>query len=263
MARKPNPKRAEALKIWLKSGREKKLVEIAKELEVSDGLVRKWKSQDHWDDIPNEGPRRGAPYRNKNAVGNNGGAPLNNQNAVTHGYFRKWLPDDEELKEIYDAARDGMSMLDILYEDILVSFTNFIRAQKIMYVKDQDDMTKEVKKQKTYSDDDSTTEEIEYEIQFAWDKQAKALNAQAAASRALTNKIKQFESMLRSMPPEEVKKEHRLKLEQIRLTIDKSKAEVKQLTANDINTDESNKYAYMTPEQRREAIERLKGMTKQ
>ncbi|UYB50280.1 phage terminase small subunit-related protein (plasmid) [Lysinibacillus capsici] len=45
--------------MWLKSGREKKLKEIATELEVSDSLVRKWKSQDKWDDIPDTGPRRG------------------------------------------------------------------------------------------------------------------------------------------------------------------------------------------------------------
>lgn len=247
MARKPNPKRAEALKIWLKSGREKKLVEIAKELEVSDGLIRKWKSQDRWDDIPDNGPRRGAPYRNKNAVGNNGGAPLNNQNAVTHGYFRKWLPDDEELKEIYDAAREGMSMLDILYEDILISFTNFIRAQKIMYVKDHDDMTKEIVKTKSEKefkkDKDGQTKaqevysEVEYDIQYAWDKQAKALTAQAAASRALTNKIKQYEQMVRSLPPEDVKEEHRLKLQQIQASIDKTNAEIKNIGDEDETTE--------------------------
>lgn len=244
MARKPSPKKAEALKIWLKSGRSKKLIEIAKELGVSDSLVRKWKSQDKWDDIPDTGPRRGAPYRNNNAAGNKGGgAPLDNQNAVTHGYFRKWLPDDEELKEIYDAAREGMSMLDILYEDILVSFTNFIRAQKIMYVKDQDDMTKEIIKTKSEKEfvkgkdgkkvAQEVYSEVEYDIQYAWDKQAKALTAQAAASRALTNKIKQYEQMIRSLPPEDVKEEHRLRLEQIQVSINKTNAEISNIGDED------------------------------
>ena len=223
MSRKPSPKRAEALKIWLKSGREKKPKEIATELDVSDNLIRKWKSIDKWDDVPETSPRRGAPFRNKNAKGNKGGSPpLNNQNAVTHGLFRKWLPDDEELLEIYDAAREGMSMLDILYEEILISFTNIIRAQKIMFVKDKDDLTKEIKKTKNYSDDNSSSEEVEYELQFAWDKQAKALSSQAAASRALINKIKQYEEMIRTLPPEEVKEEHRLRIE-------KMKAEVKKV----------------------------------
>lgn len=243
MARKPSPKRAEALKIWLKSGRERKLTDIAKDLEVSDSLVRKWKSQDKWDDIPDNGPKRGAPYRNKNAVGNNGGAPVGNQNAVTHGYFRKWLPDDDELKEIYDAVREGMSMLDILYEDIVVSFTNFIRAQKIMFVKDQDDMTKEIKKTKSQKElkkekngqakAHEVYSEVEYDIQHAWDKQAKALTAQAAASRALISKIKRYEEMVRTLPPEEVKREHRLQIQQMKLSIDKTKAEIEKLKGDE------------------------------
>jgi uncharacterized protein YjcR len=220
VSREPSPKRFQALKIWLQSGREKKPKEIAEELGISANQVRKWKCVDTWDDIPDTGPRRGAPYRNKNAVGNKGGAPEGNENAVKHGMFRKWLPNDEELKEIYDAAREGMSRLDLLYEDILIGFTNIIRAQKIMYVKDQDDITKEIKKEKSFRGETSSSDETEYEIQFAWDKQAKLLTAHAAASRALTNKIKQYEELIRTLPPEEVKEEHRLR-------VDKLKADIK------------------------------------
>lgn len=206
--------------MWLKSHRELKPKEIADQLNVSAGQVRKWKSVDKWDEIPNIPGKRGAPFRNQNAVGNKGGrAPKENQNAVKHGMFRKWLPNDEELKEIYDAAREGMSTLDILYEEILIMFTNFIAAQRIMYVKDQDDITKEIKKHKSYSDEKSSSEEIEYEIQFAWDKQARALTSQAAASRALSNKIKQYEEMVRSLPPEEVKEEHRLRVSKLKADI--------------------------------------------
>lgn len=227
MSRKSSPKRLKALKIWLQSGREKKLKDIAKEVGVSDSQVRKWKSVDRWDEIPESIPnKRGAPYRNKNALGNKGGAPEGNQNALKHGMFKKWLPNDDELREIYDSVREGMSSLDIVYEEILVMFTNFIRAQKIMYVRDQDDMTKEIKKEKSFSKDKSSSEEVEYEIQFAWDKQAKLLTASAAASRALTSKIKQYEEMVRSLPPEEVKEEHRLRVAKLKADIDavKSKA---------------------------------------
>lgn len=213
-----SPYRLKALKIWLNSGREKKPKEIADELGVSPSQVRKWKSVDKWDEIPDrKGP--GAPFRNKNAVGNKGGAPTGNQNALKHGYFVKWLPNDDELKEIYQAARDGMSTLDILYEEILIGFTNFIRAQKLMYVRDQEDMTKEIKKEKSTNGEKSYSEETEYEIQFAWDKQAKLLTAQAAAMRALGNKIKQYEEMIRSLPPEEVKEEHRLRITKLKADI--------------------------------------------
>lgn len=219
MARPRSPKRSQALSIWLKSNRELKPKDIAKLLNTSAPLIRKWKSIDRWDDIPITTGKRGAPYGNKNAVGNKGGAPEGNQNAVKHGMFRKWLPNDDELREIYDAAREGMSTLDILHEEILIGFTNFIHAQRVMFVKDKDEMTKEIKKEKTFTGDQGSSEEIEYEIQFAWDKQAKALTSQAAAMRAITSKVKQYEEMVRTLPPNEVKEEHRLRIKKIEADI--------------------------------------------
>lgn len=236
MARKQSPKRAEALKIWLKSDRKKPLKDIAEELGTSAGLVRKWKHEDRWDDIPETVPnKRGAPWRNKNAVGNKGGgAPLGNSNAYKNGMFSKWLPDDDELQEIYEVVKDNMSTLDILYEDILVSFTNYIRAQKIMFVQDQNDMTKEIvktKSQKEFEKDkdgniqeNEVYSEVEYDIQYAWDKQAKALTAQAAASRSLVSKIKQYEELIRTLPPEEVKESHRLRIQKIQADIKAAEA---------------------------------------
>lgn len=233
VSRQISPHRLKALKIWLKSGREMKPKQIAEQIGVSASLVRKWKSIDKWDEIPDTPPKRGAPYRNKNAVGNRGGpgGPVGNDKAVKHGLFRKWLPNDNETLEIYDAAREGMSTLDILYEGILIGFTNFIRAQKIMHVTDHDDMSKELKKEKYFKEkieitnEDGevigeefveTSGEREYEIQFAWDKQAKALTSQATALRTLSNKIKQYEDMIRSMPPDQVKEEHRLRIEKMK-----------------------------------------------
>lgn len=226
MARPMNPKRMKALKIWLNSGRRKKPKEIAEELGTTAVQIRQWKYLDKWDDIPiHEGPKRGAPYRNKNAVGNKGGsAPLGNENALKHGLFKKWLPNDPEYQEIYEAARSGMSMLEILHEQIAMSFTNIIRSQNIMFVKDRDDMDKELKKLRTESVNtkDGVVQipiEKEYEIQFAHDKQAKLLTSQAAAMRALSNKIKQYEDMIRTLPPEEVKEEQRLHVQKIKADI--------------------------------------------
>lgn len=235
MSRPISPKRPEALKIWIKSGGEKKPKEIAEELGVSPELIRKWKSIDKWNEIPNIPLKKGAPYRNKNAVGSKGGhgAPLENENAIKHGLFRKWLPDDDETLAIYDAVREGMSTLDILYEEILIAFTNFIRAQKIMFVKDQDDITKEIKKEKNYSDDNSSSEETEYEIQFAWDKQAKALTSQAAAMRALSNKIKQYEEMIRMLPADEVREEQRLRIEKLKVDVEKTRADINKASSDD------------------------------
>lgn len=48
MARKRNPLRDGAYRIWLESNKEKLLKDIAEELGVSPSTVRKWKSEDKW-----------------------------------------------------------------------------------------------------------------------------------------------------------------------------------------------------------------------
>lgn len=50
MARARSPNRDRAFELYKESNGEKPLVEIADELCISDSLVRKWKSQDNWDD---------------------------------------------------------------------------------------------------------------------------------------------------------------------------------------------------------------------
>jgi len=236
LSRESSPERFRALKIWLKSGRKKKLKDIAEDIGVSASLVRKWKCIDRWDDIPErKGP--GAPHRNKNAVGNKGGpgGPSGNSKAVKHGLFRKFLPDDEETREIYDATAE-MSRLDILYEEIRIAFTNIVRAQKIMFVRDENDDTRILKKTKRQMDtvkvgkgEDQRIEtyeayvEEEYDIHTAADKQAKALTSQAAAMRSLAYKIKQYEDMLRTLPPDEVREEQRVRIEQLKVVLQQAK----------------------------------------
>lgn len=52
MPRARSPERDLAHQLWLDSGKTKKLKDIAKELGVSESLVRKWKSKDNWGDAP-------------------------------------------------------------------------------------------------------------------------------------------------------------------------------------------------------------------
>lgn len=219
MSRQPSPERKRALKIWLASGRRKKPAQIAKELGLTPSLIRKWKCLDKWVAIPDK-QRKGAPDGNKNALGNKGGpgGPKNNDHAVKHGLFRKILPDDPELLEIFDTTVD-MSPLEMLWYQIRIAWMNIMRAQKIMFVKDKDDMTKEIKKTETYSDDNMTNEKQEWEIQFAWDKQGKVLTAQTSAMGRLTSMIKQYEEMLRTSPPDEVTHERRLRTDLLKAQI--------------------------------------------
>ncbi|MCA5011327.1 hypothetical protein HP393_23085, partial [Clostridioides difficile] len=67
-----------------------KLVEIASQLNLPEGTVRRWKSTHKWDNERSHrngerSHKKGPPIGNKNAVGNDGGAPEKNKNAVKTG----------------------------------------------------------------------------------------------------------------------------------------------------------------------------------
>lgn len=224
MARPRNPKRDEAFQMWLESKGQMLLKDIAEQLELSDSQIRKWKNQDKWDDqlkgnvTKSKGNvtkrNRGAPIGNNNAKGH--GAPKQNQNATTHGFFSKFLP--EETLEIMEAMNER-SPADLIWDQIQIQYAAIIRAQRIMHVESKDEMIKELKKHK----DTEWGEEVEYEFQFAWERQAQLLTAQSRAIGELRSSIRQFVEMA------DQDDERRLKLEQMQLSIDKKKAEIEKL----------------------------------
>lgn len=145
MARKRDPRRDEAKRIWLESNGEKQLKDIASELNVSDSQIRKWKSQDKWSaelksnvtngksNVTNQG---GAPIGNQNAVGNKGNSkaspPKRNKNALKTGeyetIFFDTLSDDE--KDIYSSLNDDPSF--VLSEEIrLLKIRQFRMMKRI------------------------------------------------------------------------------------------------------------------------------------
>ncbi|MEJ3717101.1 phage terminase small subunit [Paenibacillus polymyxa] len=201
MARERSPERDTAKKIWLESGGVMKLKAIAADLGVGETQVRKWKSQDRWSDElkgnvtesnrnVTKGP--GAPYGNKNALGNSGGSggPPRNDKAVTHGFFRKFLPDD--TAEIMNAIEDR-SPLDMIWDQIMIQYAAILRAQQIMFVKDSEDVTKVL----TESADNAFGGSEKWEYQHAWDKHAAFMNAQSRAMTTLQGLIKRYEEMCR------------------------------------------------------------------
>lgn len=206
-----------------------KYKDIAAKYNVSINTVSSWKKRHKWskDGAPkNSAPKKnGAPYGNRNAaghgaplgnhnaVGNRGGHPApGNHNAVTHGLYAKYLP--AETLEIAKNIAD-ISPIDLLWENICIKYAAIIRAQKIMYVKDQDDLTKVLKKKKN-SDGNVISKEREYELQFAWDKQAVFLTAQSRAMGTLNNMIKQYEEMCRTGQADE---EQRLRIEKLKVEV--------------------------------------------
>ncbi len=260
MARARSPSRNEAFKIYKQHNGEILLKDIAMQLGVKDAQIRKWKSQDKWEEnlkgtlpknkrnVTNEmdikktkkaskqadcsdsnklnekssktnSQNSKARYNNKNAIGNIGGpgGPIGNKKAETHGFFSKYLPDDtlEIIEEIQEK-----NPLEILLEQITIQYAAIIRAQKIMHVKDKNEMIKEIKKHK----DTEFGEEIEYEFQFAWDRQATFLNAQSRAMSELRSLIKQASELINNKPE--------LATEEQKARIDNIKAKTDKLTGN-------------------------------
>ncbi|WP_339225953.1 phage terminase small subunit [Bacillus sp. FSL P4-0290] len=196
-----------------------KYKDLAEKYGVSVNTIKSWKQRHGWE------RKKGAPIEksvhtkkggqpgNKNAVGNNGGAPQRNQNAVTHGFFSKFLP--EETLEIMEEIQER-SPADMIWDQIQIQYAAIIRAQRIMHVQDKDDMTKVLKKEKPGAFGD----EQEWEFQFAWDRHATFLNAQSRAMGELRGLIKQFDQLAHEAD------ERRLKLEQMRLNIEKAKKDI-------------------------------------
>jgi len=108
-------------------------------------------------------------------------------------FFSKWLP--EETLEIMGCIA-GSNPLDLLWDNIQLQYAAIIRAQKLMHVKDQDDLTKVLKRQKESSGVSSDSWEKEYELQFAWDKHSNFLQAQSRAMKTLESMIRQYDEML-------------------------------------------------------------------
>lgn len=188
MARPRSPSRDKAKQLWLESGKNRLLKDIAEELQVSEEQVRKWKNQDKWDKVtlPNANGNvtkyKGAQPNNKNASGH--GAPKKNSNAEKHGLFRKYLP--EETFSIINEIKDK-SPLDFIWDTIQIQYVAIIRSQQIMYVKDRDDKTIEKIEEKKGNVIGET-----WEVQQAWDKQASFLKAQSTAITSLKNLVKDY-----------------------------------------------------------------------
>mgnify|MGYP002677779022 CR=1 FL=1 len=183
MARKRDPRRDEAKKIWLESNGEKQLKEIASELNVSDSQVRKWKSQDKWsaelksnvtNGKSNVTFQGGAPIGNQNAKGNKGNSraspPVGNKNALKTGeyetIFFETLSDEE--KDIYSSLNDDPSF--VLSEEIrLLKIRQFRMMKRIQQAEaglndEEIERLQQLRKIKTPIEKDGRKLEIKREV---------------------------------------------------------------------------------------------------
>ena len=185
MARAPDPRIEQAEELYKKG---MKLVEIASQLNLPEGTVRRWKCTHKWDSERSGKKanvrKRGGQPGNTNATG----GPPGNKKAEKYGFFSKYLP--EETREIFNAI-DQADPLDLLWHQIQIAYAAIIRAQRIAYVKDQKDKTVEKIEEK-----DGNIMGERWEVQQAWDKQNEFMKAQARAQGELRAMIKQYDEMM-------------------------------------------------------------------
>ncbi len=170
---------------------------LAEKYDTSLNTIKSWIKRYGWSEIkkrsapsntqgaPSSVPgkkRKGGQPGNKNATG-----PPGNRHAEKHGFFSKYLPE-EALSIIQEMPKDP---LDVLWDQIQIAYAAIIRAQKIMYVRDQEDKTIEKVESRTGNVIGS-----KWEVQEAWDKQANFLAAQARAQKTLEGMINRYEELL-------------------------------------------------------------------
>lgn len=171
-----------------------KYKDIAEKYGVTINTVKSWKTRYKWSKNVKKGVHtkskkvctQNAKLGNQNAVGH--GAPEKNKNAEKYGFFSKFLP--EETREIFSAIEQA-NPLDLLWHQIQIAYAAIIRAQKIAYVRDQNDKTIEKVEEK-----DGNVIGERWEVQQAWDKQNEFLKAQARAQGELRSLIKQYDEMI-------------------------------------------------------------------
>lgn len=202
-----------------------KYKDLEKKYKTSINTIKSWIKRYGWsEEKRNKGAPKntgGAPLKNKNAVGH--GAPKKNKNAEKFGFFSKYLPEDtlEIMKDL-----EEKSPLDMLWEQITIQYAAIIRAQRIMYVENKDEIIKVLKKEESTDFGDKR----EWEYQFAWDRQASFLNAQSRAMSELRGLIKQYDSMLNN--------NLELATEEQKLRIEKLKGEVSNLNKDNLEDKE-------------------------
>ena len=118
MARAPDPRIEQAKAMYLQGA---KLVEIASQLNLPEGTVRRWKSTHRWDSERSdkksersEKRKRGAQPGNKNSSG----GPPGNKKAVTTGEFETLLfdcldPEEQRLAQTVPEDKQKLLMQEI------------------------------------------------------------------------------------------------------------------------------------------------------
>ncbi len=249
MSKARSPNRDKAFDIYKEHNGNIKPKEIAEMLNESASNISSWKNKDRWSEkvTVNSSNKKGAPKGNLNSLKH--GHYCDPTKHIEESFLKKYLP--AVTKNIIKGTVDaGYTPLDMIWANIQMQNAAIISSPKIMEVKNKREMIKELKKtkvQKELKKDAETGKEVlievyreeEYEFQFAWDRQATFLNSQSRAMGELRSLIKQYDDMLH--------KNWDLANEEQRARIDKLNAEIKKLSGDDLeieDTDETDGEIY-------------------
>lgn len=205
MGRARDPNRDKAFEIYKQNNGNIANRKLGEMLGVPEKTISVWKLRDKWNECSTTKNKssttkrtRGAPKGNKNSKG----ATVGNTNALKHGLFAKYLP-----QEVYEIAQElsEKQPIDILWENITLTYANLLHAQRILFVQNAEDSDTFV----TSTGKAGTG----YEHHTAWDKQGKALAAIARAQSELKSMIKTYDELTRSQLVTETQ---RLKIDEIK-----------------------------------------------
>lgn len=239
MARARDPNRDTAFEIYKKHNGNILIKDIAAQLGKGEGTVRGWKNKDDWEgqlngtlqsnekNAPNNKTKRESAMSSVKKEPRRSGNPnpknqftKRNTAAMIHGLRSKFL--HQEQIEIIEAF-EGMSIADKIWIQLEIKFSAVIRMQKIMWVQDENDVSSEVEMQSSSVDGDMT----KYKVAFAYEKYESYIKAFARAASEYRNLANDF---LKHAGEDD---ERRLKLEKMKLDIDKTNAEIDKLQDND------------------------------
>lgn len=120
MARQRSPARDEAERLYLDSKGTMKLVDIAATLNLKDSQIRKWKSQDNWDNKLNSNSKGALPNSNSNVT---------NQKVTKNNTKKESIAD--EVKEVME--NDELNDKQRLFCSYYVKYRNKTKAYMKAY----------------------------------------------------------------------------------------------------------------------------------
>lgn len=133
MGRPRNPERDLSLKRYIEAAGKISTAELAKLANVTESRIRKWKSEDQWDEALKKQPKkRGGQKGNKNAAGKTP-AKKGNKNAITHGAFAQAGYEDispEKAEEI--RAMESVEALPKMMEELQALYIRKAYLEKLL-----------------------------------------------------------------------------------------------------------------------------------